>query len=207
MLEEALEILAELPNLASSINTFGQLALAYLHLGEDRKALEYADKVLALAANISPTVYSLDVGFSAVSRVYFSLWEKALRSPAAGIDPDRNASSAEKGLKLLRAFRKVFPIGQAFAHYYQGWYEELSGTPQQALKSWRAGLEAAQRFKLLYEEGLIRVRLGSHLRDDPDVCRVHFERAIQIFEKMKAVHQLASARAAQQRLRDTLPAE
>jgi class 3 adenylate cyclase/tetratricopeptide (TPR) repeat protein len=207
MLEEALEILAELPNLASSINTFGQLALAYLHFGEDRKALEYADKVLELAANISPTVYSLDVGFSAVSHVYFSLWEKALRSPAAGIDPDRYESSAESGLRLLRAFRKVFPIGQAYAHYYQGWYEELSGKPQQALKSWRAGLETAQRFKLLYEEGLIRVRLGSHLRDDLDMCRVHFERAIQIFEKMKAVHELASARAAQQRLRDPVPAE
>jgi tetratricopeptide (TPR) repeat protein len=66
MLEEALEILEELPNLASLISTYGQLALAYLHLGHDEESLGYADKVLELAANISPTVYSLDIGFGSL---------------------------------------------------------------------------------------------------------------------------------------------
>ena len=196
MLEEALEILAELPNLASSINTYGQLALAYLHLGQDDKAVSYADKVLELAENISPTVYSLDVGFSAVSHVYFSCWEKSL-SDSSGGDSNLYKLSAERALKLLRAFQKVFPIGQAYACYYQAWYEELTDKPQQALKSLRQGLEAAQKYRLLFEEGLIRVRLGSTLRDDPDERRQHLGRAIQIFEEMGAVHKLRTARKMQ----------
>ena len=193
MLEEALQILEELPNMASLISMYGQLALAHLHLGQDEKALEYADKVLDLAANISPTVYSLDIGFSAISQVYFSMWEKARREPRPGSSPDVYQSFAEKALGLLRAFRKVFPIGQAYAHYYQGWYEELTGKPQMAVKSWQMGLAAAQRFKLLYEEGLIRARLGLHLRENPEESREHVERAHQIFTKMGAVHELRMA--------------
>ena len=197
MLEEALQILEEIPNLASSINTNGQLALANLRLGQDEKALTYAGKVLDLAANISPTVYSMDIGFAAVAEVYFALWEKTLQSPSHGLVPEKHKLSAERALKLLRAFRKVFPIGQPYAHYYEGWYEELTGKPQTAVKSWRKGLEAAQRFNLPYEEGLIRVKLGSYLRDDPNACKEHFARAIQIFEKMGAVHELRFAGRAQ----------
>ena len=194
MLEEALTILEELPNLASSINSYAQLALAHRHIGQDEKALAFADKVLGMAANIAPTVYSLDVGFSAISYVYFSLWEQALR---AGQPADLYQASAERALKLLRAFQKVFPIGQAYARYYQGWYEELTGKPQLALKSWRQGLEAARKFNLLYEEAILRVKLGSHLREDPRECGEHFERAVQIFEEMQAIHDLRAARKLQ----------
>jgi tetratricopeptide (TPR) repeat protein len=194
MLEEALQILEELPNLASLISIYGQLALAHWHLGQVERALSYAEKVLELAEDISPTVYSLDIGFSAICHVYFALWEKALRRPEAGLDPDRFKLLAERGMKLLRAYRKVFPIGQAYDRYYQGRYEELTGKPQLAVRSWRLGLEAARKYKLLFEEGLLRVKLGSYLRDDPVACREHFECAVEIFEEMGAVHKLSWAK-------------
>jgi tetratricopeptide (TPR) repeat protein len=197
MLEEALQILEEIPNLASSINTNGQLALAYLHLGQDEKALTYAGRVLDLAANISPTVYSMDIGFAAVAEVYFEVWEKALQDPDRQLNSDKSKFSAERAIKLLRAFQKVFPIGQPNAYYYQGWYEWLSGKPQKAVKSWQKGLEAATKFNMLYEEALIRVKLGSYLPDNPNACKEHLERAIHIFEKMGAVHELQSAKRAQ----------
>jgi tetratricopeptide (TPR) repeat protein len=198
MLEEALQILEELPNLASSIDTNGQLALAHLRVGQEQEALAYADKVLKLAANRSPTVYSMDIGFAAVAEVYFALWEKELHAtrPTRTTDAEALKLLAEKALKLLRGFRNVFPIGQPYAHYYKGWYEELMGKPQMALKTWQKGLEAAQKFNLLYEEGLIRVKLGSSLREDPEACREHFARAMQIFEKMGAVHELRLANQA-----------
>jgi class 3 adenylate cyclase/tetratricopeptide (TPR) repeat protein len=195
MLEEELQILEELPNLASSISTNGQLALAHLRLGKFEDALTYADKVLDLAADRSPTVYSMDIGFSAAAEVYFEMWEKTLRDPARGLDAEAYKLSAEKALSLLRAFRKVFPIGQAYAQYYQGRYEELTGRPQTAVNSWRKGLEAARKFELLYEEGLIRIKLGSALRDRSDVRRGHIERAMEIFEKMGAVHELQAAKS------------
>jgi tetratricopeptide (TPR) repeat protein len=80
MLEEALQILDELPNLASSINTNGQLALAHLHLGNSEDALTHAEKVLALAGSKSPTVYSMDIGFPRSLRFTSSCGKKRFNS-------------------------------------------------------------------------------------------------------------------------------
>jgi class 3 adenylate cyclase/tetratricopeptide (TPR) repeat protein len=196
MLEEALQILEEIPNLASSINTNGQLALAHLRLGQSEQALAYASRVLDLASDISPTVYSTGIGFAAVAEVYFELWERTLHDPNRQLDANKYRSLAERAIKLLRAFQKVFPIGQSPTYYYQGWYEWLRGQTQKANKFWRKGLEATQKFNMLYEEGLIRVKLGTALKDDLTERREHFARAIQIFEKMGAVHELHSAKRA-----------
>jgi class 3 adenylate cyclase/tetratricopeptide (TPR) repeat protein len=194
MLEEALQILEELPNLASSINTNGQLALAHLRLGQHGQALAYAGVVLDLAEGVSPTVYSLDLGFAAVADVYFELWEKALREPNRHFDADKYKSLAARAIKLVRAFEKVFPIGRPVTPYYQGWYEWLNDKPQVAIQLWKKGLEAAQHFKMTYQEGLLRVKLGAALQNDPDARRVHFEGAIQIFEKMGAMRELEVAK-------------
>lgn len=195
MLEEALQILEKLPNLASSINTNGQLALAHLRLGQHGQALAYAGVVLELAVDISPTVYSMDLGFAAAADVYFELWEKALQDSTRQVDADRYELLAERALKLLRAFQKVFPIGQAVTPYYQGWYEWLTDNPQAAIRTWNKGLEAAKKFNMPYQEGLMRVRLGASLKDSVDMRREHLERAIQIFEKMGAVRELELARS------------
>lgn len=199
MLEEALQILEEIPNRASSINTNAQLALAYLRSGENKKALAYADVVLGLAEGSSPTVYALLMGFAAVAEVYFTLWDAALhRKPdqtQGGLDRELLQSSAEKGLKLLQAFKKVFPFGQAYALYYQGWYESLTGKSSAAIKSWQAGLTAAKKYHVLYEEGLICVRLGSSL-ENSNRRDEHLQRATAIFENMGAVHELGFAKKA-----------
>jgi len=194
MLEEALQILEEIPNLGSSINTNGQLALAHLRLGQSEQALAYASRVIDLASDISPTVYSMDLGFAAVAEVYFELWERALHDPNRKLDADKYRSLAEKAIKLLRAFQRVFPIGQPPADYYQGWYEWLTGKRERALASWQKGLEASQKFKMPYEEGLIRVKLGAVLKENTVEQQERLARAIQIFEKMGAVHELRVAR-------------
>jgi tetratricopeptide (TPR) repeat protein len=191
MLEEALQILEEIPNLASSINTNGQLALAHLRLGQSEQALAYASRVIDLAYDISPTVYSMGVGFGAVAEVYFELWERALYDPARKLDADKYQSLAEKAIKLLRGFQKVFPIGHAPAYYYQGRYAWLTGKREGAIAFWRKGLDAAQKYNLPYEEGLIRVKLGTALKDNT------VGRAVQIFERMGAVYELRSAKRAE----------
>jgi len=192
MLEEALEILKETPNLASSIETNSQLALAHCRLGQDEAALTYIKHVLDLSANISPTVYSMNIGFAAVADACFELWEKALRAQPV-IDSEQYKLLSEKAIKPLRAFQGVFPIGQPVTPYYQGWYEWLTGKQEAALKSWNKGLEAAQKFNMPYEEGLLRVKLGARVKDDSQ--KLHFERAIQIFENMGAVYELKLAKS------------
>ena len=96
-------------------------------------------------------------------------------------------------MKLLRAFQKVFPIGESVMSYYQGWYDWLMGNYEKAIKSLHKGLEAAQKFNMPYEEGLIRVRLALYAQDTPEARKKHVWRAVEIFEKMGAVHELKLA--------------
>ena len=195
MLEEELQILAELPNMASNINTNAQLALAHYRLGHVDQALSYAGKVLELASDLSPTVYSLDVGFSAVAEVYFDLWEKALQNPKGGLDPGRFKQLSEKALKLLRGFRNIFPIGQPYLALYKGRWEWNLGKQQKAMRTWETGLEAARKYRLSYEEALLRVRLGASPRNTPAERQEHFECAAQLFEAMGAARDLDILRA------------
>ncbi|HUF00701.1 MAG TPA: AAA family ATPase [Anaerolineales bacterium] len=198
-LEEGLRILEETPNLASSIETHGQIALAHLRLGNEEKALAHAEKVLELSEKLSPTVYSMDIGFSAVADVYFELWEKSLQDPTRKADADNLRVLAGKAVKLLHTFQKVFPIGQPVTPLYQGWYEWLTGKPDAAVKSLNRGLEAALKFNMPYEEGLIRVKLASYSQDHLDARKKNLRRAIEIFEKMGARNELRLAQEAAQK--------
>ena len=188
MLEEGLRILGEVPNVASELNTNAQLALAHHHLDQREAALDYAGRVLSLAERVSFTVYSLDIGFSAVAQIYFDLWDQALRAPIGSIDRAAMKAGAERATKLLKRFAGTFPIGKPFAFYYQGWYDSLTGKPHQALNAWRRGLEAAGKYNLLYEEGLLRLRLGS-----AEAHEEHPARAAEIFTVMGAVRELQQA--------------
>jgi class 3 adenylate cyclase/tetratricopeptide (TPR) repeat protein len=199
MLEEALRLLEETPNLASSIETNAQIALAYLRLGQEEKALTHAEKVLHLSEKLSPTVYSMDIGFSAVADVYFELWEKARRDPARKAEADRLMPFAEKAIKLLVAFEKVFPIGQPVTPLYQGWYEWLSGKPEAAIKVLQRGLDAALKFNMLYEEGLIRLKLATYSQGNLDARKRNLWRSMEIFEQMGAMNELRLAQEESQK--------
>jgi class 3 adenylate cyclase/tetratricopeptide (TPR) repeat protein len=194
MLEEALKILDETPNLSSSIETNAQLGLAYLRAGQDGKALEFANRALELATGISPTVYSMDVGYSAIAEVYFGLWERSLQNPDGAADAVRLKDLVEKAIKLLRAFKSVFPIGQPSLSYFMGWYESLNGRQSLAIKHWKEGLAAAQKFRMRYEQGLLHMRLGAVYVDDVTLQREHFNEAIRIFGEMDAVPMLRHTR-------------
>jgi len=193
MLEEALQILAEIPNLASSICTNGQIALAYLRVGKEAHALTYAGRVVTMAENISPTVYSMDIGFAAVAEVYFNLWEQALQNPEQKADAEYLRQVSEKALKLVRGFEKVFPIGQPVTPIYQAWYEWLIGKPDAAVRTLNYGLEAAQKFKMLYEEGRMRLQLATYAQGNLEARKRNVWRAMEIFEQMGAVHELRCA--------------
>ncbi len=194
LFEEALQILEELPNRASSINAHALSALAYQRLDEKDKALAHAAETIKLAEGRSPTNYALEIGFAAAAEVYFVYWDALYASGTQGAD--QLGLSAEKAIKLLRAHRDAFPMGQPSAFYYQGWYESLTGDQKTAIKTWRKGLEAAQKYRLPYQEGIIRVKLGSASSMDAAERREHFTRAIQIFEQMGAAHELGLAKAA-----------
>jgi tetratricopeptide (TPR) repeat protein len=187
MLEEALKILDETPNRSSSIETNGQLALAYLNIGEDARALESANRALEMAMGISPTVYSMNVGYAALAEIYFSLWEKSLQNPDGKADAAKYQDLAKKAIKLLRAFKNVFPIGKPELLYYQGWFESLTGKQNQALKTWNDALKAAEKYNMRYEQGLIYIKLAAAIKGDVETKKRYLETAREIFDEMGAL--------------------
>jgi tetratricopeptide (TPR) repeat protein len=198
MLKETLQILQDLPNRASSINAHAQLAFAYRRLGENEKAIAHAAETLKLAEGGSPTNYALIMGFAAIAEVYLSYWD-ALHA-SGSTDTASLKLSAEKALKLLHTYKNVFPIGQAYTLYYQGWYEALMHKPDAAVRSWANGLNAAQKYNLIFEEALLRMKLGVHEKDSTARAK-HFKRAIEILEVMGATYELRVAKETAQRVR------
>jgi hypothetical protein len=170
-----------------------------LRLGQEERALAHAEKALKLSEKLSPTVYSMDIGFSGIADVYFELWEKALQDPAKKADADQLMELAEKSIKLLFAFQKVFPIGQAVTPVYQGWYEWLTGKPESAIKSLKRGLEATLKFNMVYEEGLIRLKLAAYSPENLVIQKTNLGRAMEIFEKMGALNELRLAQETAQK--------
>lgn len=190
LLEEALQILDETPNIASSIETYGQLALAYLRLGQKQNALDAANKSLEISTGISPTVYSMNIGYTAIADVFFELWEESLQTTDLKPDSAKYQSLVEKSIKLLRGFQNVFPIGQPSTPYYQGWYEWLTGKQDAARKSWQKSIESSQKYNMPYEEALAMYRIGASLpKDDPSHSE-YLTKAAAIFEKMNCVVEL-----------------
>lgn len=196
LLEEALAILEETPNLASSIETFGQLGLAYFRLGQNEKALDTVNKAVEIGMGISPTVYSMNIGYAAIADVYFGLWEQALQNPDLKTDSAKYRSLAEKSLKLLRGFQNVFPIGKPSTPYYQGWYEWLIGKHEAGQKSWQKSIEASRKYRMPYEEALSRYRLGASLPKDDPSRGEHLVQAATLFQQMGCVIELEMVKAA-----------
>ncbi|GJQ51277.1 MAG: hypothetical protein HKUEN02_01240 [Anaerolineaceae bacterium] len=93
-------------------------------------------------------------------------------------------------MALLSAYERIFPIGFPYLAYYRGWQNSLNGDVKQALKFWRKGLEIAQKFNMLYEEGLLRLKLV----EAGENRNAHIESAIRIFETMGATRELRSAK-------------
>ncbi|MGE5461777.1 MAG: hypothetical protein ACM3PS_00380, partial [Syntrophothermus sp.] len=69
------------------------------------------------------------------------------------------------------------------------------GKHQKAIRIWQMGLDAATKYRVLYEDGLLRVRLGSALRNVPAEQLLHFECAAQIFSSMGAARDLETTRS------------
>jgi len=82
---------------------------------------------------------------------------------------------------------------------YRAWYEWLTGTNEAAVKSLKRGLEAALKFNMTYEEGLIRLKLATYSQENLDTRKRNLWRAIEIFEKMGALNELRLAQAEAQK--------
>jgi len=165
---------------------YGLMAETYWRLDDQERARAAAASASqALYAERPGVVFALD-GFTGVADVYLGQWETG-RARAAAVAK----SASELAVKKLRAFSKVFPIGQPAAHRYAGGVKARGGDSDAARKEWEHGIEIAADLQMPYEEARMRLSLGRQSK-----ARAQLETARDLFESTGAAPFADSARSA-----------
>ena len=91
--------------------------------------------------------------------------------------------SAQLSLKIMKAYARVFTVGEPVTHRYKGWIEWYSGEKDKAYQSWRTAVETARPIPMHYEEGLSCLALAKHLPVENVERTVSFEKAREAFRR------------------------
>jgi serine/threonine protein kinase/tetratricopeptide (TPR) repeat protein len=133
--------------LVEKIWLHGMLALALLSMDEAEDAKEHALESLKLSLGSSPNGYYALEGYSGAAEVLLELWKQ---NPTG-----ENWRNAQRGLRSMKKFGSVFPIGEARALTWAGWAKALKGDHVGAKALWEKALLSAETYHVPYERGLI----------------------------------------------------
>jgi hypothetical protein len=167
-------------HIANEMALNGALAVTYCRLSQNEMVFEAAAQVERIAAKtLIPSDFSTFYGYAGPAEAYLSLWE--------GGDPNLR-EPAQRAVRLMYRYARVFPIGLPLAHLYRGNLEWLSGSHNAALHTWNKGLSEARRLDMTYETGRLHYEIGRHLGASEG--QEHLSRAVEIFRQLGAVYDL-----------------
>jgi class 3 adenylate cyclase/tetratricopeptide (TPR) repeat protein len=151
-------------------------------MAETYRRLDDPDRARAAAASAGESLYSerpgvvfvLD-GFTGAAEAQLGSWSRGRARNAAA------KAAADRAVKKLIGYSKVFPIGRPAALRYQGRLKVEGGNDNGARADWKEALQTAQTLEMPFEEALTRLNLG-RLDNDRDLL----EQARDLFERMGA---------------------
>lgn len=147
-LETALALLEETGAVNERIPTFGLLALAKLRAGDVWSARATARDGIALLARVGrPIGHSTLEAYSALAEIVFDAW----RQDPAAIEWRSEAHDCQR---MLRRYKRSFPIGQPRYWLRNGEFEECLQNTRQAAKDYRRGRDLARRLGMPWEAEL-----------------------------------------------------
>jgi tetratricopeptide (TPR) repeat protein len=157
---------------------YGVMAETYRRLDDpDRARAAAASAAESLYSERPGVVFALD-GYTGAAEAQFAAWAKGSSRSA-----ETAKKAAEKAVKKLIGYSKVFPIGKPAALRYSGRFKEQVGDASGARAEWVKALEAAQNLEMPFEEALTSFNLG---RLDGDAERL--QHAKSLFERVGARH-------------------
>ena len=189
LLQVAHTLVGEEPDPVETLRIAAFLAVVHLRLGDTARCREWAAAGWSAAAGRhSIAAVSLVQSYWALSDVALALWERGEDETAPVV--------ARRARRELRRYARLFPIGRPRALVNDGLALWLRGRPRAARRSWRAGLEAAERLDMPYEMARAHYEIGRHLPKADAACRVHLEQASQLFASVGAEDDVARATGA-----------
>lgn len=170
------------------VSIHGMRALALLLQNQEARALEVAQRGLALLRGMRPVAYWLYTGVAHVAEVYLTVWER--RGGATARDQEELVRAARDACKAMRAFSRAFVFGQPFALLCNGLEAWLSGRPEAARCAWGRCVKRARALGMPYEEGRGWFELGRHLPPEVPARRTYLLRARERFAELEAADDL-----------------
>jgi len=131
--------------------------------GDQAAALKDAQGLLERAAKMQVVDYSVYVGFMHFMEVIFLALEQAFEQNHSQAERDELKKYARLSVKIMKAYARVFTVGEPISYRYTGWIEWYSGRKEKALQAWRTACEKAHPIPMHYEEGLSYLALANHL--------------------------------------------
>jgi tetratricopeptide (TPR) repeat protein len=155
---------------------YGLMAETYWRLNDpDRARASAASAAESLYKERPGVVFALD-GFTGAAEVSFGLWAEGRSRSGTS-----NKAAAERAVKKLLGYSRVFPIGRAAALRYSGRLKEQSGDHTGALEEWSKALAAAQGLSMPFEEALISLNMGRRASDEARLAH-----ALGLFQRLGA---------------------
>jgi len=162
---------------------FGQLARAYLRIGDRSKALEVADETLTRMGSTIPTAFYAMEGFMGAADVYLTVLEEKQKNGEKL--PRDLLKKASKSIAGPKAFSRSFPIGNPRKLLWMARLANLKGRPRKSIILLNRALQEAQRLNMPYDIALTRYHLGI-ITSDSDKGLGHLETALEAFEQLGA---------------------
>jgi tetratricopeptide (TPR) repeat protein len=166
----------------------GIRAEASWHMGEQEVAIGFAKELLDRVAKIQVVDYSILVGFSHAMDVIFLALQQADEQDHPQAEKNELIYYARLAIKVMKAYARVFTVGEPAVYRYTGWIEWHSGKREKAFRAWRTAAEKAHLIPMHYEEGSSYLLLARHLSSEDRERNAYLDKARDAFNRGSLDH-------------------
>ena len=171
IVDQALQVMEKTPvGEVAELVMYGMQAEAEWQMGRRDIALKQAKELLARALKTQVVDYSIYLGFFHFMDVIFLALKQAQEQDRPQAEKEELLKSGRQSVKVMKAYARVFTVGEPALLRYTGWIEWFSGSKEKALRTWQAAADKAHAIPMHYEEGLAYLAISEHL-DSKDAGR------------------------------------
>jgi tetratricopeptide (TPR) repeat protein len=185
-------------DMASEINFHSIMSLFYLAKKDFELAFRTAETIVKLLDETEPTCFFTFPGYMTVPEVFCIALQEHYKIGSSfklrGKEtPATVMAKIDKALKHLANFSKTFTFAEPRLILWQGVVEQLQSKNDRALVTWKKSLGLAQKYGMLYDQGVALFRIGkcSDIKDKREVVEeklAAYDAAIDIFTGIGAVY-------------------
>lgn len=172
-LESSQDLLQQTEDHIALIDTQGLLAYGYFTQGKYEQAETLAQAVLAITRKKRPVGHATIGGYHTIPTVFLGLYLQT--------QDHRYLNLIEGGLRQLKHYAEIFPIGKPHYLLIKGQYLWHQGQTHRALKQWEQCIKLSEAMDMPYLKGLAHLMLGRH--HNPQ----HRQQAQHIFDHLEAI--------------------